>query len=184
MNKNKSIILAVSAIALIVLIVVGATVAFFGWQSEEASVDVTVSTGTGTCEALSDNNVLLAPTANKANGRIITIKANQQMANKAYITWELIVNSIADLQHSSFKYELVNSTTTASYGTGNFGSITSSEGSNTINFENAAETLDYNKDYTFTLYLWIDGETFTNPTVMANQEFNFDMRCSITSANS
>jgi len=66
----------------------------------------------------------------------------------------------------------------------NFGSITSSEGSNTINFENAAETLDYNKDYTFTLYLWIDGETFTNPTVMANQEFNFDMRCSITSANS
>lgn len=179
MNKNTKIVLLVSIICLIILLVVGGTYAFFGWQSDTSLIDVTVSSGTGTCEGLSDNNLEFEPVSSKENGRIIKLKANQKMGSKSYITWEMIINSISGLQDQSFKYELVNITTGVSYGTGNFQNITALAGSNTITFSNNSEKLSYNTDYIFALYLWIDGQNFNNPLTMAAQEIDFDISCNI-----
>ena len=106
------------------------------------------------------------------------------MATNAFITWNLVINSINEstlttsgLKHSSFKYELVNDTTGASYGTGNFENVT--EGT-TITFSTDKETLDKNKEYIFILYLWIDGTIGNNPLDMADQPYDFDLNCSIT----
>ena len=102
------------------------------------------------------------------------------MAEKAYITWDMVINEINGLQDSTFKYELVNMTTGESYGSGTFENITNEEGSNTITFSNNEEVLGYNRDYEFMLYLWIDGTLGNNSLDMSNQKFDFDMNCSIT----
>ena len=184
--KKKNIILLIIAIVLLVL--VGTTMAYFGWSSsaenKDQLVDVTVSSGTGSCDKYQDNEKLLVPTSTRERGRIIKVKAKQQMATNAFITWNLVINSINEstlttsgLKHSSFKYELVNDTTGASYGTGNFENVT--EGT-TITFSTDKETLDKNKEYIFILYLWIDGTIGNNPLDMASQPYDFDLNCNIT----
>lgn len=184
--KKKNIILLIIAIVLFVL--VGTTMAYFGWSSsaenKDQLVDVTVSSGTGSCDKYQDNEKLLVPTSTRENGRIIKVKAKQQMAPNAFITWNLVINSINEstlttsgLKHSSFKYELVNDTTGTSYGTGNFENV--SVGT-TITFSTDKETLDKNKEYIFILYLWIDGTIGNNPLDMASQPYDFDLNCSIT----
>ena len=184
--KKKNIILLI--IAIVMFILVGSTMAYFGWSSsaenKDQLVDVTVSSGTGSCDKYQDNEKLLVPTSTRERGRIIKVKAKQQMATNAFITWNLVINSINEstlttsgLKHSSFKYELVNDTTGASYGTGNFENV--SVGT-TITFSTDKETLDYNKEYIFILYLWIDGTIGNNPLDMASQPYDFDLNCSIT----
>ena len=184
--KKKNIILLI--IAIVMFILVGSTMAYFGWSSsaenKDQLVDVTVSSGTGSCDKYQDNEKLLVPTSTRERGRIIKVKAKQQMATNAFITWNLVINSINEstlttsgLKHSSFKYELVNDTTGASYGTGNFENV--SVGT-TITFSTDKETLDYNKEYIFILYLWIDGTIGNNPLDMTNQPYNFDLNCNIT----
>ena len=118
--KKKNIILLI--IAIVMFILVGSTMAYFGWSSsaenKDQLVDVTVAGGTGSCDKLSDNNKLLYPTSTREKGRILKVTTKQQMATNAFVTWNLVVNSInettlttAGLKHKSFKYELVNDTT-------------------------------------------------------------------------
>ena len=184
--KKKNIILLIIAIVLLVL--VGTTMAYFGWSSsaenKDQLVDVTVAGGTGSCDKLSDNNKLLYPTSTREKGRILKVTTKQQMAKNAFVTWNLVVNSINEttlttsgLKHKSFKYELVNDTTGVSYGTGSFENVTNGT---TITFSTDKETLDYNKEYIFILYLWIDGTIGNNPLDMTNQPYNFDLNCNIT----
>ena len=184
--KKKNIILLIIAIVLFVL--VGSTMAYFGWTStsenKDQLVDVTVAGGTGSCDKLSDNNKLLYPTSTREKGRILKVTTKQQMATNAFVTWNLVVNSINEttlttsgLKHKSFKYELVNDTTGVSYGTGNFENVSNGT---TITISTDKETLDYNKEYTFILYLWIDGTIGNNPLDMTNQPYNFDLNCNIT----
>ena len=113
--------------------------------------------------------------------------AKQESSTNAFISWTLTINKIntstttttttSGLKHESFKYELVNSTTGVSYGSGNFSEVM--DGS-TIIFSTEEETIDYGREYTFTLYLWIDGTMGENPSDMAEQEYDFDISCSIT----
>ena len=184
--KKKNIILLI--IAIVMFILVGSTMAYFGWSSsaenKDQLVDVTVAGGTGSCDKLSDNNKLLYPTSTREKGRILKVTTKQQMATNAFVTWNLVVNSINEttlttsgLKHKSFKYELVNDTTGVSYGTGSFENVTNGT---TITFSTDKETLDYNKEYTFILYLWIDGTIGNNPLDMTNQPYNFDLNCNIT----
>ena len=184
--KKKNIILLI--IAIVMFILVGSTMAYFGWNStsenKDQLVDVTVAGGTGSCDKLSDNNKLLYPTSTREKGRILKVTTKQQMATNAFVTWNLVVNSINEttlttsgLKHKSFKYELVNDTTGVSYGTGSFENVTNGT---TITLSTDKETLDYNKEYTFILYLWIDGTIGNNPLDMTNQPYNFDLNCNIT----
>lgn len=184
--KKKNIILLI--IAIVMFILVGSTMAYFGWSSsaenKDQLVDVTVAGGTGSCDKLSDNNKLLYPTSTREKGRILKVTTKQQMATNAFVTWNLVVNSINEttlttsgLKHKSFKYELVNDTTGVSYGTGSFENVTNGT---TITLSTDKETLDYNKEYTFILYLWIDGTIGNNPLDMTNQPYNFGLNCNIT----
>lgn len=184
--KKKNIVLLI--IAIVLFLIVGSTMAYFGWSStsenKDQLVDVTISGGTGSCDKVSDNQKLLFPTSNKSKGRIITIKAKQKMAQNAFISWDLVINSINEstlttsgLKHKTFKYELVNTTTGVSYGTGNFEGV--DEGT-TIKISTNNETIDFNTEYTFTLYLWIDGTMGVNPLDMGDQPYNFDLNCNIT----
>lgn len=181
-NKKKKVIIISVIATLLLVLLIGGTIAYFGWSGDESLVDVTVSSGTGSCTKLSDNNILLEPTSTKEKGRILKMTAKQEMADKAYITWDLVVNTISGLQDKTFVYELVNTTIGTVYtssGTGNFENVASGD---TITFS-SDELLDYNTDYEFTLYLWIDGTIGNNPLTMADQVFDFDISCNITGAD-
>ena len=184
--KKKNIILLVVTIVLFVLL--GTTMAYFGWSSSEENkdqiVDVTISGGSGSCDMFEDNNKLLYPTSAREKGRIIKVKVKQKMAQNAFVSWNLVINSInrdslttSGLKHKTFKYELINDTTGLSYGTGSFENVTNNS---TITLSTNKETLIYNKEYIFILYLWIDGTIGTNPSDMMNEPYNFDLNCNIT----
>ena len=185
--SKKNIILII--IVLVLVILLGGTLAYFGWSTTEegisSTIDVTTTGGNNNyCSKISDNEKLLIPTSTREKGRIITMTAKQESSTNAFISWTLTINKIntsttttSGLKHESFKYELVNSTTGVSYGSGNFSEVM--DGS-TIIFSTEEETIDYGREYTFTLYLWIDGTMGENPSDMAEQEYDFDISCSIT----
>lgn len=174
---KKNLILIGSFTLVLLLAILGGTLAFFVWQGEESSIDVSVSSGTGSCTLISDNKQDLIPTKDKLNGRIIKLRANQSLATVARIIWNIRVNTLGTLKHNTFKYELVNDTTGQSYGTGNFGSVNAPS---TIPLSNS-ELLNSGTNYDFTLYLWIDGNE-VNPSTMADTNFDFDINCNITGA--
>ena len=131
--RKKNILLLGVVIVLIILL--GGSLAYFGWSSasegKDKEIDVIVSSVTGECSKLTDNDKLLVPASSKEKGRIITIKAKQNMAPDAVISWELEVNALKNdndttdgLKDESFRYELKNKTTGVTYGSGSFNEIT------------------------------------------------------------
>ena len=184
---NKKLLLIIFGI--ILFIALGSTVAYFVWSSTGVDKDVSLSVTSvdptnSVCQKISDNNPKLIPVSNKNNGRVVRLNAKQTLSEYAYITWTLTISSINKpgtegngLKHQTFRYEMVNSTTGKSYGTGNFEGV---EEGDTITFSNNTENLAYNKNYTFILYLWIDGELARNPLDMTDQTYSFNLVCDIT----
>lgn len=181
MNQKYKNLLVISITLLSIILIIGGTVAFFGWRADrEATINVTVASGSGECSLISDNNVLLEPTSSKENGRIIKLKAKQEVKSLASMVWNMQIKEINGLQHETFKYELVNTTTGVSYTSGvgdNFKEIASGT---TLNFTNDTESLRFGQEYEYTLYLWIDGTAGNNPLEMADQTFDFDISCTMT----
>lgn len=174
MDKKKKIVLTISIISLIIIIA-GGTTAFFGWRAEkQAIVDVTIASGEGKCLLKRDNAKFIEPSINRNGGRIIKLTAIQNMEPKASIAWNLNIKSIDGLQNETFKYEMINTSTGASYGSGTFENIVAG---NTITFSNTEEVLGFGLEYEFTLYLWIDGTLTNNQLPMAGKTLDFDINC-------
>ena len=157
---NNKVLIIILVMLLIGIVSTVGTYTYFAWNSTGENKDTTVTVssvdGLGQCNKISDNNKTLLPIANKQDGRIITINAKQTLSEYASITWTLTINSInregtstSGLKHQTFKYELVNSSTGVSYGSGNFSNVINGS---TITLSNATEKLAYNRDYTFVLY--------------------------------
>lgn len=191
MKKKRICLLIIFGLLLIGILVFSGTYAYFAWNStgenKNASVSVSSVNGQGQCNKTADNEMILHPVSNRNNGRIITVSTRQTLSEYAYITWTLTINSIntattetAGLKHQSFKYELVNTTTGESYGSGNF---LGKDIGDTISFSNNTELLPYNVTNYFTLYLWIDGTIGKNNNDILNQTYSFDLVCDITGAN-
>ena len=176
LDKKKKIILISSIITFIILGIISATFAYFAWVGEESSVSVTVIGGTGECAVKEDNDVFLEPTETREGGRIVKFTAKQLLGENAYITWSMKINKTNGLNDKTFRYEMINTTTGASYGSGDFADI--NDGS-VITFSNDTESLSINTEYEFTLYLWIDGTIGNNPLSMAGQNLDFDMACTM-----
>ncbi len=187
---NKKTLFIILGVLLLGVLTVLGTYAYFAWSStgddKDATIAVSSVNGLGQCNKATDNQKILWPVSSRNNGRIVTVNAKQTLSEYAYIIWTLTIDSIntqetetAGLKHQSFKYELVNTTTGVSYGSGNFENL---DVGDTITFEDD-ELLDYNTDYTFTLYLWIDGTIGRNPMDMTNQTYQFSLACDIVGAS-
>ncbi len=181
----KKLILSLLVVVGIILVTSG-SVAYFMWSSSdtgvESDINVTVTSGNGSCTIKNDNTKKLIPVKSKEEGRVITIEASQEIADAAVISWDLLINKLntndaeGGLKDASFKYELVNTTTKQSYGSGTF---ENAQKGTKITLSNNSEKINSNAPNTFTLYLWIDGNS-DNSVDMANQEYNFDISCNIT----
>ena len=185
---NKKTLFIILGVLLLGVLTVLGTYAYYAWSSNEENKDATIAVssvnGLGQCNKTADNEKLLWPVSNRNNGRIVNVNAKQTLSEYAYITWTLTIDSIntqetetTGLKHQSFKYELVNTTTGVSYGSGNF---EGKEVGDTITFSNNTENLAYDTNYAFTLYLWIDGTMGRNPNDITNQTYQFSLVCDIT----
>ncbi len=184
---NKKTLFIVLGVLLLGVLTVLGTYAYYAWSSNEENKDATIAVssvnGLGQCNKTSDNEKLLWPVSSRDKGRIVNVNAKQTLSEYANITWTLTIDSIntqetetTGLKHQSFKYELVNTTTGESYGSGNF---EGKEVGDTITFSNDNDSLSYNTNYTFTLYLWIDGTMGRNPNDITNQTYQFSLVCDI-----
>ena len=177
----KLIILVVFGV--IIFFSLGTTVAYFAWNSTSAGKDATltissVNKSNTVCRKISDDNHDLFPVATKEEGRVVRINTKQTLSEYAYVTWTLTVDSIDNaLKDATFKYELVNSTTGVSYGSGNFSGKSAGD---TITLSNNTENLEYDQNYTFTLYIWIDGTMGDNPFAMTEKAYSFSLVCNVT----
>jgi len=185
---NKKTLFIILGVLLLGVLTVLGTYAYYAWSSNEENKDATIAVssvnGLGQCNKTADNEKLLWPVSSRDKGRIVNVNAKQTLSEYAYITWTLTIDSIntqetetTGLKHQSFKYELVNTTTGVSYGSGNF---EGKEVGDTITFNNNTENLAYDTNYTFTLYLWIDGTMGRNPNDITNQTYQFSLVCDIT----
>lgn len=186
--KNKKLLFLVLGTCLLILIIVGGTYAYFNWTSTSENKDAVLTinsvSGDGVCSKATDNNMILKPVSARESGRVVTINTKQRVSTHAFVTWNLTINSINNsntvttgLKHKTVRYELVNTTTGVLYASGNFQGVNSGD---TFTLSNISETLNYDQNYVFTFYLWIDGEGFDNPADVLGQAYDFDLTCTMT----
>ena len=171
MEKHKVIGTVIGVLAFILLIV-GATYAWFTWRSpENTSVSFTVGGIEISFDAGEDIlSSRLRPVLDKEKGveNSYAIKKNitASSAEKAYLNLYLTLETLPnELKHESFKWELYKDNNLI--GNGNFKD--SSQGDKIILASNQETNSTVS---TYILYIWIDGN-MDNPVDMGNKEFKF-----------
>lgn len=198
MKEKKNIILSIVSVLLIIIVVVGATYAYYRWRSSE-SIDVTVN-----FDNISDtvitfyggNNITgkVTPTATAYEGRVkqMSIETNV-LANDTFNLY-LKVNTLPnELKVDYFKWQLVScdlsvNSSCASSATVNVGGdFSTSSMSNFIDSVTGDMLLLENEQIPLHLdlylYLWIDGNVDNNVNI-GNKDINFDIYAKGTSKGS
>ena len=182
--------LAVFSVLLATIITgVGVAFGYFVWNSTtNTDISFTVE---GAVVQLDDGSDItganLMPVASYTSGgknvvkKDIKIKLKDTTSDTVSVDFKLKVNSIdSGLNHSSFKYNLVNASGT-SVKSGNFS--TSKAGDTisllTLSTSNGSLTTSLTS---YTLYIYIDGASGDNPSSMQNQSFDFSL--DVTGSNS
>ena len=179
-KKTSSKLVIVSVLIAIIITSIGVAFGYFVWNSTtNTDISFTVE---GAVVQLDDGTDItganLMPVASYTSGgknvvkKDIKIKLKDTVSDTVTVDFKLKVNSIdSGLNHSSFKYNLVNASGT-SVKSGNF--ATSKAGDSislyTLSTENNTLTTSISS---YTLYIYIDGAMGDNPSTMMNQSFDF-----------
>ncbi len=179
-KKINKKIAVVSVLIGIIITSIGVAFGYFIWNSTtNTDISFTVEGAVVQLEDGSDiTGANLMPVASYTNGgknvvkKDIKINLKSKPVNDVSVDFKLKVNSIdSGLNHSSFKYNLVNASGT-SVKSGNF--ATSKAGDSislyTLSTENNTLTTSISS---YTLYIYIDGAMGDNPSTMMNQSFDF-----------
>ena len=188
-KKTSSKLVIVSVLIAVILTSIGVAFGYFIWNSTtNTDISFTVE---GAVVQLDDGTDItganLMPVASYTSGgknvvkKDIKIKLKDTVSDTVTVDFKLKINSIdSGLNHSSFKYNLVNASGT-SVKSGNF--ATSKAGDSislyTLSTENNTLTTSISS---YTLYIYIDGAMGDNPSTMMNQSFDFNL--DVTGSNS
>ena len=185
---NKKLVI-VSVLIATIITSIGVAFGYFVWNSTtNTDISFTVE---GAVVQLDDGTDIkganLMPVASYTSGgknvvkKDIKIKLKDTVSDTVTVDFKLKVNSIdSGLNHSSFKYNLVNASGT-SVKSGNF---STSKAGDTISLLTLSTT-DGSLTTTltsYTLYIYIDGASGDNPSSMMNQSFDFSL--DVTGSNS
>ena len=180
MNKNKGIIIG---IIMLILVVVGATYAYYKWSStSNINISVKVEGSVVTFNGGSNVTGVLIPTATKEEGikKDITVVASDSGSTMSlYMDLTTMPN---ELKEESFVYELYYNNSTL-IKKGNFKAYNASTNTNGITYASSGvTTLTLFTDRVvntttdkYTLYLWFNGKDYTNPSTMQNKTLSFDL---------
>ena len=179
MEKTNKKLAIVSILLAVIITGIGVSFGYFIWNSaNNTDISFTVE---GAVVELSDGTDIkganLMPVINYTTGgsdvvkKDIKIKLKNNVTNDVMVNFKLKINSIdSGLKHSSFKYNLVNASTT-SISSGDFATSKAGDSISLLSLSSTNGTLTTSLTG-YTLYIYIDG-TVDNPSSMMNQSFDF-----------
>ena len=188
-KKTSSKLVIVSVLIAIIITSIGVAFGYFVWNSTtNTDISFTVE---GAVVQLDDGSDItganLMPVASYTSGgknvvkKDIKIKLKDTVTSDVTVNFKLKINNIdSGLNHSSFKYNLVNASGT-SVKSGNFSTSKAGDSISlyTLSTENNTLTTSISS---YTLYVYIDGTMGDNPSSMMNQSFDFNL--DVTGSNS
>jgi hypothetical protein len=183
MKNNKYKIFMIFSIAVLAIaIIVSTTYAYYVWTTEESNVTKIVAgvgAATVTFDGGSDVEANLRPVSDKSKGISKKIKVKADTTGLVFNLYLDMITLDTNLKHESFKYELYKGTTKVKEG--NFSTTYLNSNTTTCTKNNTTHiTLLTNESIStsnteYTLYIWIDGANYTNPSTMMNKSFSFKL---------
>ena len=182
MNKKKKIFLITGISLLVLIAIVGGTYAWYVWttsDSDTTKIVAGVGAATVTFDGGSDINANLRPVSDKSKGIIKNISVKADTTGLVFNMYLDITSIDTGLKDESFRYELYKGTTKVKEGNFSDSYLTSNTVTCTKNNTNhivllTNESISTSKT-SYTLYIWIDGENYTNPNTMMNKTFSFKL---------
>ena len=182
MNKKKKIFLITGISLLVLIAIVGGTYAYYVWttsDSDTTKIVAGIGAATVTFDGGSDINANLRPVSDKSKGIIKNISVKGDTTGLVFNMYLDITSIDTGLKDESFRYELYKGTTKVKEGNFSDSYLTSNTVTCTKNNTNhivllTNESISTSKT-SYTLYIWIDGENYTNPNTMMNKTFSFKL---------
>ena len=182
MNKKKKIFLITGISLLVLIAIVGGTYAWYVWttsDSDTTKIVAGVGAATVTFNGGSDISANLRPVSDKSKGIIKNISVKGDTTGLVFNMYLDITSIDIGLKDESFRYELYKGTTKVKEGNFSDSYLTSNTVTCSKNNTNhivllTNESISTSKT-SYTLYIWIDGENYTNPNTMMNKTFSFKL---------
>ena len=185
-NNNNKIIYIFLAIAVVMFLTVGGTLAYLTWSSnttQQTAVSFTTTAGLS-CSAdgggnITSSNTQLAPATctdtEHAIQRTITTSVTNSNAGSAYLSLNLKVNSMASELAASenFKYALTTNANSCTTGVLKTGTFTGATTNSTFTILEDQEYQTSPGSGTYYLYIWLDEAESNNNT--QNKTFNLSL---------
>ena len=181
-NNKAKIYMIFSLVALVIVVIVSGTYAYYVWttsDSDTTKIVAGIGAATVTFDGGSDINANLRPVSDKSKGIIKNISVKGDTTGLVFNMYLDITSIDTGLKDESFRYELYKGTTKVKEGNFSDSYLTSNTVTCTKNNTNhivllTNESISTSKT-SYTLYIWIDGENYTNPNTMMNKTFSFKL---------
>ena len=183
MNNNKKKVYIITGVSLLLLLVIiSGTYAWYTWttsNSDVTNIVADVGAATVTFDGGSDISANLRPVSDKSKGIVKNINVKADTEGLVFNMYLDITSIDTDLKDESFRYELYKGDTKVKEGNFSDSYLTSNTVTCTKNNTNhivllTNESISTSKT-SYTLYIWIDGENYTNPNTMMNKTFSFKL---------
>ena len=179
-KKINKKIAVVSVLIGIIITSIGVAFGYFIWNST-TNTDISFTVEGAVVELSDGSDIMganLMPVSSYTNGgknvvkKDIKVKLKNSVTSNVTVDFKLKINSIdSGLNHSSFKYNLVNASGT-SVKSGNFSTSKAGDTISLLTLSTSDGSLTTSLS-TYTLYIYIDGAMGDNPSSMMNQSFDF-----------
>ena len=181
-NNKAKIYMIFSLIVLVIVVIVSGTYAYYVWttsDSDTTKIVAGIGAATVTFDGGSDISANLRPVSDKSKGIIKNISVKGDTTGLVFNMYLDITSIDTGLKDESFRYELYKGTTKVKEGNFSDSYLTSNTVTCTKNNTNhivllTNESISTSKT-SYTLYIWIDGENYTNPNTMMNKTFSFKL---------
>jgi len=181
-NNKAKIYMIFSLVVLVIAVIVSGTYAYYVWttsDSDTTKIVAGIGAATVTFDGGSDINANLRPVSDKSKGIIKNISVKGDTTGLVFNMYLDITSIDTGLKDESFRYELYKGTTKVKEGNFSDSYLTSNTVTCTKNNTNhivllTNENISTSKT-SYTLYIWIDGENYTNPNTMMNKTFSFKL---------
>ncbi len=180
-NKSKKFMLF-GLIALVITIAVSSTYAYYVWttsDNEVTKIVAGVGSATVTFDGGSDINASLRPVSDKSKGIVKEIKVKADTTGLTFNMYLDITSIDTGLKDVSFRYEFYKGSTKLKEGNFSDTYLNSNTADCTTNSTKHITLLTGESISTsntiYTLYIWIDGANYVNPSTMMNKTFSFKL---------
>ena len=187
-NKSKKFMLF-GLIVLVITIAVSSTYAYYVWttsDNEVTKIVAGVGSATVTFDGGSDINASLRPVSDKSKGIVKEIKVKADTTGLTFNMYLDITSIATELKDVSFRYEFYKGSTKLKEGNFSDTYLNSNTTDCSTNSTKHITLLTGESISTsntiYTLYIWIDGANYVNPSTMMGKEFNFKLHADGTDA--